>query len=269
MFVECYNKYKPEIDMQLYYIAARKGHLEFLKLLMEYYESHLGMDMVELWVNAFRGNHIHILDYLKNIYGNPPNVNKIIMFKGPDTLEKFLWLEENSDFEPLDTNLIPNYVFASLSILEWIIKKAINKQDFNFLKELAKHLDHSIFPRPIKKLYDIADPITYCAISNNDVKTLQILEKYGYPLNENIIYSFGKEEDNIDILRWVFFRYGTLYKHNKVAVHVLNGNFEGVIKCFEEGIVFDEKLVVWAIKSGHMKIAQWLTVNHLIPKYIN
>jgi len=98
---------------------------------------------------------------------------------------------------------------------------------------------------------------------------LESLKDNGYPLNENIIYSFGEKENEIDILKWVFANYNTISENHKIEGCVLSGNLEGIIQCLEEGMVFNEKLVVWALKSGHMEIVQWLTINQLIPKYIN
>lgn len=96
-----------------------------------------------------------------------------------------------------------------------------------------------------------------------------LVKEKKFLLNTKIIYQFAIKNDEHELLHWILSYYNDISKNEKLVRYALDGNLGGVIKRLGKGDLFEEKIVGWVAKRGHREVVQWLTVNILIPKFIN
>jgi hypothetical protein len=254
--------------------------------------------LTRLWVKAIKGGHVHVVEFLEEKFGklreflkkehwdfHPPlwRLRYIAIQSGKVDMMNWIFSNNclNSYINILKLNV--ELFIHNIVSLEWIIKKVIDRYcdktkdrteiiDYLanlFEKRQAYHQHIYNVPSGHKEEEAISVSITKYCLSKYTQEILHILMKKEFPLDPKIIYQFAIKENDYKLLLWVLTHYKGISKNDKLELCALSGDLGGVIKCIDEGDLFEEKIVGWAAKMGHRKVVHWLTVNALIPKFMN
>jgi hypothetical protein len=265
------------IDKQFVYHAMGEGcPKEMLKKLIVCSDA----SAYEIWKMAIEFRHVYIFELLEELFGRFQS----LLENEEDDWESKLWdiiellvIEKNIDmldwfYANTNLNIFDRYAPSfndNEGALEWFIKKGIDKcyekvEDeqtiVNYLKDYHRY-------------YIVCDAIgasitKYCLLKGT-FRILHILMKKDFPLDSEIIYQFAINNNDCKLLLWVLDHYEGVSGNEKLELCALKGDLERVIKRLKKGDLFEEKIVGWAAKMGHRNVVHWLTVNVLIPKFMN
>ena len=266
-------------DKYLYW-AAEYGNLEAFQKMVD--KSTVGSkqkNIYEIWLCVIQNGHYHFLDYLEDKFGKfqtlleylfPYDRSFIIADNWARSIRNKNSLLLDWCFVNMESDIFAMYPEMTFAInyvsVEWVIKKAIEKDNLSYLKKLCKsrYASEYNFEKDKRKIG--------ASVTNhvkNNLRILNVLRKKGFPLDGEIIYQYALKENNLELLKWSLYHFDEVIEDREIEYYALDGDLGNVIMCLEDGSVFEEKIVGWAAQMGHHQVVQWLTINVLIPKFMN